>query len=109
MAGRDNLVDFLSEQTPGKAEDNTILQGKLVRQTKGDYLKVDNQAALWGPVTGAELVPSGSEVVAAIDQNNKIYIVWVKGSSNYEFYEQTTEPTQAAIGAWWVDTDSENP
>jgi hypothetical protein len=76
-----DLVDFLRPQTPGKAEAETILVGKLVKQMAKDWIKVDNQASLWGPIFGAASLDNGTEVVVAIDQNNRLYVIYPGGSS----------------------------
>jgi hypothetical protein len=70
------LVDYLKPKTFGGADEETILQGKLVKQGGKSYAKIDNRSALWGPVLGADTLDSGIDIVVAIDQNNKPYVVY---------------------------------
>jgi hypothetical protein len=70
------LVDILKPVTPGKAEEQTILKAVLVKQNGKDYAKVDNSTALWGPVNGAVDLINGTEIVVAIDQENRLYVIY---------------------------------
>jgi hypothetical protein len=71
-----SLYQQFVPQTPGRAEDQAVLQGKLVKQSGKDWVSIDGNSALWGPVFGAVDIAHGTEVVVAIDQNNKPYIVY---------------------------------
>jgi len=70
------LKDFLVPKTLGGADEERVLQGKLVKQGGKSYAKIDNRTALWGPVFGADLIDSGTDIVVVIDQQNRPYVVY---------------------------------
>jgi hypothetical protein len=101
-----DLVDVFKPQRRETAIDQQVLVGKLVIQSGKRWARIDGAGALTGPLIGGENVPSGTDIIVGIAQDGKPYVVWAKSWDAYEFYEQNTEPTEASIGAWWVDTNS---
>jgi hypothetical protein len=70
------LVDILKPQSKGGADEERVLQGKLIKQGGKSYAKIDNRTALWGPIFGADELSNGTDIVVVLDQNNKPYVVY---------------------------------
>jgi hypothetical protein len=61
---------------PSSSEQSTdLVEGELVRRGTGDYLRVGADAALWGPLTGADTYEDGASVLVAVSQDGTYWVV----------------------------------
>jgi hypothetical protein len=73
------------------AEDQHVLDGILVQQSGGWWLRVDGQAQLFGPLNNDSIALPGDRVCVAVGQQGTMYVVWpgdgkataTGGDSNY--------------------------
>jgi|tagenome__1003787_1003787.scaffolds.fasta_scaffold18087400_2 hypothetical protein len=63
------LAPKASEQT------TPLVEGELVRRGADPYLKVNGQAALWGPLRAAGATPDGTAVLVAVSQTGDCWVV----------------------------------
>lgn len=59
--------------SPGTRE---IVEAELVVQGGERYARVDDSAALWGPLIGGELATAGDFIVVAITQNGTPVVIY---------------------------------
>lgn len=70
------LTDLMVSQRRGKAEDLSILYGKLIVQSGQMWARIDGQGQLWGPIKGGVAAANGDEVIIAVDQLNQTWVVY---------------------------------
>lgn len=70
------LSDLMVNERRGKAEDLSILSGKLVLQGGKAWARVDGQGQLWGPIIGQVGAAHGDDIIVAIDQKNQTWLVY---------------------------------
>jgi hypothetical protein len=58
------------------AEDQHVLDGILVQQSGGWWLRVDGQAQLFGPLNNDSIALPGDRVCVAVGQQGTMYVVW---------------------------------
>jgi hypothetical protein len=75
-------LDTLIREAP--APDEQVVEGVLVIR-HGDYwARVDGQAALWGPLVGAEHLEPGAELVLAQTQDGTPFVIWPAAAAGGE-------------------------
>lgn len=76
-----SLDTLLTPSASARTEQATALvEGVLVRRPDADYLRVNGQAALWGPLVGSETYGAGDTVLAAVSQDGSYWVVAPSGA-----------------------------
>ena len=77
-------LDELIRDAPAPADQ--VVEGELVERAGERWAKVDGQAALWGPLVGAEHLSTGDELVFAQTQDGTPFVIWPSaGGGGAEF------------------------
>jgi hypothetical protein len=72
-------LDQITQQDLNTTEQREVLDGELVERDDEMYLKVDDGAALWGPIVGLddrEDLFEGDAIVCALSQDGTPYVVY---------------------------------
>lgn len=67
------LDELIRDTPPPPAQ---IVEGVLAERAGAHWARVDGQAALWGPLVGAEHLNPGDVIVLAIVQDGTPYVIW---------------------------------
>lgn len=67
------LASSTSAEHPGTRQ---VLEGELVVRDGERFVRIDDSAALWGPVVGGDTLDSGEWVVVAITQNSTPVVIY---------------------------------
>jgi len=62
--------------SPGTRE---IVEAELIVRGGQRYARVDDSAALWGPLTGGETAEDGELIVLAITQTGRPVVIYPQG------------------------------
>lgn len=94
------------------ADDQNVLDGILVRQSSADWLRVDGQAELFGPLQNGSPAVPGDRVCVAVSQQGTLYVVWPGGAGatppDPTGGDKTYVHTQGAPATSWVVTHNLN-
>jgi hypothetical protein len=70
-----DLDQVLAPPAPSPG-DRQVLEGVLVTRRGDRYARIDDSAALWGPLVGGENVDDGETIVVAIAQSGTPYVIF---------------------------------